>query len=86
MEDKIRLALKVQAQLRATIQALADLKNPRPIAFVQQANIAHGPQQVNNAARPAGPSGARESANQPNELLEGPRGERMDITTRTTLL
>jgi hypothetical protein len=39
---------KPQAQCRATIEALAEIKNPRPVAFVKQANIAQGPQQVNN--------------------------------------
>ena len=42
------LALKAQAQSRATISALVDLKYPRQATFVKQANIAHGPQQVNN--------------------------------------
>ena len=42
------LALKAQAQSRATISALVDLKYPRQAPFVKQANIAHGPQQVNN--------------------------------------
>lgn len=44
----LRLALKAQAQSVRTIEALAELKNPRPVAFVKQANIANGPQQVNN--------------------------------------
>jgi hypothetical protein len=38
----LRLALKAQSQCRATIEALAEIKNPRPVAFVQQANIAAG--------------------------------------------
>ncbi|CAN5738928.1 hypothetical protein BH11PSE12_BH11PSE12_04020 [soil metagenome] len=43
------LALKAQAQSRATISALVDLKYPKQAAtFVKQANIANGPQQVNN--------------------------------------
>ena len=42
------LALKAQAQSRATISALVDLKYPRQATFVKQANISHGPQQVNN--------------------------------------
>ncbi|WP_194468905.1 hypothetical protein [Silvimonas amylolytica] len=49
MDTLLRLALKAQAQCRASLEALADIKNPRPVAFVKQANIAHGPQQVNNA-------------------------------------
>lgn len=43
------LALKAQAQSRATISALVDLKYPKQAAtFVKQANIAQGHQQVNN--------------------------------------
>lgn len=48
-ERYMRLALKAQAQCRATLEAIAEIKSPRPV-FVQQANIANGgPQQVNNA-------------------------------------
>ena len=42
-----RLALKAQGQCRATVETLAVIKNP-PTVFARQANIAHGPQQVNN--------------------------------------
>lgn len=43
------LALKAQAQSRATLEALIELKQPRqqPV-FAKQANIAAGHQQVNN--------------------------------------
>jgi len=45
------LALKAQAQSRATISALADLKYPKQAAtFVNQANISSGHQQVNNGS------------------------------------
>ena len=44
------LALKAQAQCRATLEALAEIKNPRAVAFVKQANISGGHQQVNNTA------------------------------------
>ncbi len=46
----LRLALKAQSQCRATLETLAALKNPRSVAFVRQANIAAGPQQVNNGS------------------------------------
>jgi hypothetical protein len=49
-ETYLRLALKAQSQCRATLETLAMIKNPRPLAFVKHANIAAGPQQVNNAA------------------------------------
>ena len=47
----MRLALKAQAQCRATVDSLASLKRPATV-FAQQANIAGGPQQVNNAINP----------------------------------
>lgn len=46
-ERYLRLALKAQSQCRTTIETLAILKNPTTI-FARQANIAQGPQQVNN--------------------------------------
>ena len=48
-ESFLGLALKAQAQSRATIIALVDLKYPKQATFVKQANIANGPQQVNNS-------------------------------------
>ena len=70
-------ALKAQAQSRATIQTLIELKFPRQVAFVKQANIAQGHQQINNGTPPAqSPSHASNSdANLKNELLEAPDGK-----------
>ncbi|MFO1266895.1 MAG: hypothetical protein U1F67_09045 [Rubrivivax sp.] len=51
-ETYLRLALKAQGQCRATLETLAAIKNP-PVLFARQANIAHGPQQVNNGTAPA---------------------------------
>ena len=67
LDANLRLALKAQAQCRATLEALAAIKNPQPVFFVRQANIAHGPQQVNNGAT-ADVSRAEQSKNQPNKL------------------
>jgi len=44
----LKLGLRAQAQCRATWEALAALKRPPTLGYVQQANIAHGHQQVNN--------------------------------------
>jgi hypothetical protein len=78
-ETYLRLGLKAQSQCRATLETLAALKNPKPVAFVQQANIAHGPQQVNNdATRPTQAPRARETEKQPNKLLETRNDERLD--------
>jgi hypothetical protein len=63
----LKLALRAQRQCRATPEAFHELKNPRPVSFVRQANIAHGHQQVNNQA-PAPRAGKTESSQ--NELLE----------------
>ena len=81
-EAFLGLALKAQAQSRATISALVDLKYPRQATFVKQANIAHGPQQVNNGAIPAESiTHAEENKPEQNKLLEvnhGQPGNRLD--------
>ena len=71
----LTLALKAQAQCRSTLEALAEIKNPRPVAFVKQANISNGPQQVNNGAV-ASRTGTIES--EPNKLLEADHGNYLD--------
>ena len=92
-EAFLGLALKAQAQSRATITALVDLKFPRQATYVKQANIAHGAQQVNNGTAPASNgehyaqahAPAKEIENPQNKLLEvdhGQQGFRMD--TRAT--
>jgi len=71
-ETYLRLALKAQSQCRATLETLAAVKNPQPVAFVRQANIAAGPQQINNSmAPPAGASCARETEIRQSKLSEG---------------
>lgn len=88
----LSLALKAQAQSRATIQAVIDLKYPKQIAFVKQANISHGPQQVNNGSashdlpRSESNSHARKIQTQQNKLLEGDThgGTYLDAGTTTT--
>lgn len=64
----MRLALKAQAQCRTTVEALAEIKNPRPVAFVKQANISHGHQQVNNGVPAANPLAHGNNSIQSNEL------------------
>lgn len=76
----LRLALKAQGQSRATAETLAEMKNPRSVAFIRQANVAHGAQQVNNGvpqSMPAAPAHVR-NPEQTNELLEHSYGERLD--------
>jgi len=84
------LALKAQAQSRATISALVDLKYPKQATFVKQAYIAHGPQQVNNTPIPtgthAGTHAEETKTNQPELLAADQHGStNLDSgTTRTT--
>ena len=48
METFMGFALKAQNQCRASIDTLAQIKNPRQTVITKQANISTGPQQVNN--------------------------------------
>jgi len=69
----MRIALKAQNQCRTTIETLAEIKNPKPFVAVAQANLANGPQQVNNgiSGPVRAPAHARaENSNPTNELLE----------------
>ena len=85
----MRLALKAQGQCRATLETLAAIKNP-PVVFAKQANIANGPQQVNNtvnksdgsfesSTRTHAPAHAGNSNSVQNELLEDRHEQGMDI-------
>lgn len=86
-ERYMRLALKAQGQCRATLETLAAIKNP-PVIFAKQANIAHGPQQINNQATTgsATPTQARKTKTRQNELLEDSRhgSTYMDRSPATT--
>jgi hypothetical protein len=81
MRTHLSLALKAQSQCRTTVEALAEIKNPRPVAFVRQANIAAGPQQVNNGGAPPAPAARETEVSESNELLEHHHGERLDFGT-----
>lgn len=90
----LTLALKAQAQCRSTLEALAEIKNPRPVQFVKQANMTTGPQQVNNAyagtpsqndkadqyaqAHTGAGAGAGNIQSEPNKLLEADHGNYLD--------
>lgn len=83
-ETYIRLALKAQAQSRATLVALVEMKSPRPVAFVAQANVGQNVQ-VNNCgvAQPvrAGAHAHGKNQSEPTELLRVTHGEWMDSRT-----
>jgi hypothetical protein len=69
------MALRAQSQCRATLETLATVKNP-PVVFAKQANIANGPQQVNNTLNASPHAGGIPNA--PNELLEASHEQPMD--------
>ena len=72
LEMHLRLALKAQSQCRATLETLAEIRNPMAGAYVRQANIAAGHQQINNGIDPAGQtSRARESEIEQNKQSGG---------------
>jgi hypothetical protein len=87
LDRYMRLALKAQGQCRATLETLAAIKNP-PTLFARQANIAQGPQQVNNTlsledrdAQPVARAGNQETGQ--IEVLEA-HDERVDSGTAGT--
>jgi hypothetical protein len=75
------IAFRAQSQYRATLATLAAIKNPTAVAFVNQANIANGPQQVNNGCTVRNGTESRlKTKNRPSklsgrkrELLPNPR-------------
>ena len=76
----MRLALKAQAQCRATLETLSVVKNPMP--YIKQANIASGPQQVNNGqstqyAQAHAPAGNSQPLQ--NKLLEHQHGDTLEF-------
>lgn len=79
-ETYFRLALKAQAQCRATLETLAAIKNPQPVAFVRQANIAHGPQQVNNGADSLRAGNSQSPQNELSRVTHE-EGQRLDLGT-----
>jgi hypothetical protein len=71
-ESYMRLSLKAQSQCAQTIRVLNELKSPKNVAFIQQANLANGHQQVNNYP-------ARKNENEQNELLERAEHEQLEF-------
>ena len=77
LDTYLKMALRAQSQCRSTWEALATIKNPPIMGYVRQANIAHGPQQVNNSTTDDTPR-ARENQNLQNKRMEKKDGERLD--------
>lgn len=81
MDRYLRLALKAQSQCRATLETLVTIKNP-PVIYAKQANIANGPQQVNNGqsaqyAQAHAPAGNSQPLQ--NKLLEHQHGDTLEF-------
>ena len=81
-ETALRLALKAQSQCRATLETLANIKNP-PVVYAKQANVTTGPQQINNGPQ-AVPTGTREKVFQENKLKELEHEAQQWLDTGTT--
>lgn len=80
MDAYLRLALKAQAQAVRTIEALAEMKNPRSVAFVKQANIANNQQVNNGQASQAGNPENQQSklSGTSHELLKNTRASQIE--------
>lgn len=75
------LALRAQSNCTQTLRVLAELRSPRQSVFARQANIANGPQQVNNETdvfRTKTRARVRKARNLQNELLEQQHGNSLD--------
>ncbi|MFN0191849.1 MAG: hypothetical protein ACKVP5_07705 [Aestuariivirga sp.] len=79
METYFKLGMKAQNQCRMTLETLGNVRNP-PVVYAKQANIANGPQQVNNGFVPRAPATETESA--PSKILEQSHEQRMDTGTQ----
>ena len=94
MQAVFNMAMKAQAQSRATVQALVELKYPKQVVITKQANITNGNQQVNNGVDVNYQTSTRTHAHaqantiEQNELLRSidnePTGERLDTRTQGT--
>lgn len=83
-EAFLKLAFRAQSQCRSAVQTLAELKMPRQVAFIRQANVADQQVVMNGSSRPdpACTRAEKTGAHQPDELMEIEHGERLD--TRAT--
>jgi len=77
-EIYMKLAMRAQSQCRSTWEAIAEIKNPRQVAFVKQANMGHNVQVNNGSPSTLSPSRAEKPEITPNKVLEANDGERLD--------
>jgi len=83
IEMLYRLSFKAQSQSQMTIRSLGELKNPKSVAFVKQANIAENQQINNGQIKNAENSRARKKENTPSKLITETEHETLDFG-RTT--
>jgi len=79
LEGFMRLALRAQSQCRASLEALAAIKNP-PIVYARQANVTTGPQQVNNGVAVS----ARAREIETEQIQLSGRNDELQPDTRTS--
>src|SRR5689334_9872844 len=79
IERVAHLSFLAQGQSRTTVAGIAFVKNPTDPVFARQANIAHGPQQVNNGVVGDIPARSRKGF-RANQTVGGRcRPERLDV-------
>jgi hypothetical protein len=79
---KFRYALRAQSQCRATLETLANIKNPPSVMFARQANLANGPQQINNGV----PAPARADGSDSKQIEQSEAQHELRQDTRTPAL
>ncbi len=80
-EAFLKLSLRAQSQCRTTWEAISAIQNPSFAGHVGQANIAHGPQHVNDQTDGRNSTRTEENTKPENELLEKTDVERLDAGT-----
>lgn len=65
IETLSKLALRAQSNCAQTLKILGEIREPRQVQFIRQANVTTGPQQVNNNAH-AHPPGQKPKSCQSN--------------------
>ena len=81
MEAYMRLALRTQKQCQNTLETIAAVKNPPIRGVVHQANIANGPQQVNNGGSGEPAPTEPQKQKPPDKLMEQIDAQRLDTGT-----
>lgn len=78
-ESYMRMAMKAQFQCRATVETLAEIKNPSSPTFVRQQNVGQNVQVNNGVGQQRASRAPEKTINPTNELLEHQHAQRLDI-------